>query len=90
MKEHEIEYPKQVASNLYVEHEIGVRVVFDGACFCGDSVQTICVAVPDHGVWKKAYIGWCVDCQRVCASLVTEEIVPQPFCAVQLQKERRE
>lgn len=84
MRKNDLEYSSQVASNLYIEgREVKLDIQFSGACACGDTIQTLSIAVPDHGQWRRAYIGWCMDCQRVCASLVTEEIVSRPLYRVQ-------
>lgn len=83
MRENQISYPEQEASNVYQEREISVGIVFDGACICGDGLRTLCIAVPDHSEWKKTYLAWCEDCQQVRASIVTSEIVRRPLFKVQ-------
>lgn len=78
MREQQIEFPGQVASNRYQERDIALGVRFDGACDCGDTLHTLSIAVPDHGEWKKAHIAWCMDCQQARAVIVTSEVVRRP------------
>lgn len=70
-----INMPEVYSVGSYQDRAVDVRFVFNGACDCGDSLQTITTEVPDHGRYRIAYIAWCMDCQKPCASVVTDEEV---------------
>ena len=43
-----------------------VKISFDAGCpKCGDSLQTVFVTCPDHGMKRRVALAWCMDCLSV-------------------------